>query len=171
MMKLLIGLYQPSGGTIEVDGKVISDDMLEAYRNMFAVVFSDYHLFKKLYGMMETAQTRIDGLLDLLEIRDKTLVSTGEFSTLDLSGGQRKRIALLVALLEDRPVIVLDEWAADQDPVFRRKFYEEMLPELKRQGKTIVAITHDDQYYRLADRQIKLEYGRIASDLGGGSRA
>jgi putative ATP-binding cassette transporter len=171
MMKLLIGLYQPSGGTIEVDGKPISDEMLEAYRNMFAVVFSDYHLFKKLYGMMEMAQAKIDALLDLLEIRDKTQVSAGEFSTLDLSGGQRKRIALLVALLEDKPVIVLDEWAADQDPVFRRKFYEEMLPELKRQGKTIVAITHDDQYYRLADRQIKLEYGRIASDLGGGSRA
>ena len=171
LIKLLIGLYQPSSGVIEVDGKPIDDTMLEAYRNMFAVVFSDYHLFKRLYGMMEASQERIDGLLGLLEIRDKTKVVAGEFETLDLSGGQRKRLALLVALLEDRPVVVLDEWAADQDPVFRRKFYEEMLPELKRQGKTIIAITHDDQYYRLADRRIKMEYGRIASDQGGGSRA
>lgn len=171
LIKLLIGLYQPSSGSIEVDGKPIDDAMLEAYRNMFAVVFSDYHLFKRLYGMMEASQERIDGLLDLLEIRDKTKVVAGEFETLDLSGGQRKRLALLVALLEDRPVVVLDEWAADQDPVFRRKFYEEMLPELKRLGKTIIAITHDDQYYRLADRQLKMEYGRIAADQGGGSRA
>jgi putative ATP-binding cassette transporter len=106
-----------------------------------------------------------------LEIEDKTRVQDGEFTTLDLSGGQRKRLALLVAMLEDRPIIVLDEWAADQDPVFRKKFYEVILPELKRQGKTIIAITHDDRYFEGADRQLKLEDGQIAADIGEGSHA
>jgi putative ATP-binding cassette transporter len=135
------------------------------------VVFSDFHLFKRLFGLTDALPATIDALLHLLEIEDKTKVQDGEFTTLDLSGGQRKRLALLVAMLEDRPVIVLDEWAADQDPVFRRKFYEVILPELKRQGKTIIAITHDDRYFEGADRQLKLEDGQIAADIGEGSHA
>jgi putative ATP-binding cassette transporter len=164
LIKLLVGLYRPTAGVIRVDGKVVDEQTLDGYRNLFAVVFSDYHLFARLYGMMDATQARIDALLQRLEIEDKTRVVNGEFDTLDLSGGQRKRVALLVALLEDRPIIVLDEWAADQDPVFRRKFYQEMLPELKRQGKTIIAITHDDQYFGTADRQLRMEYGQVATD-------
>lgn len=169
LIKLLVGLYRPMAGTIEIDGRPVDERMLEPYRNMFAVVFSDYHLFKRLFGMMDAAQLRIDALLQLLEINDKTHVVNGTFDTLDLSGGQRKRVALVVAMLEDRPIIVLDEWAADQDPVFRKKFYEELLPELKRQGKTIIAITHDDQYFRLADRRLALEYGQVVADVAGAS--
>jgi putative pyoverdin transport system ATP-binding/permease protein len=171
LIKLLTGLYRPSSGLIRLDGRVVDEQSVDGYRNMFAVVFSDYHLFKRLFGLMDAAQAQIDALLDLLEIRDKTKVEKGVFGTLDLSGGQRKRVALLVALIEDRPIVVLDEWAADQDPVFRKKFYEEMLPELKRQGKTVIAITHDDHYFRVADRQLKLEYGQVAADVRGTSNA
>jgi putative pyoverdin transport system ATP-binding/permease protein len=171
LMRLLIGLYRPTTGVIKVDGKVVDEKTIDAYRNTFAVVFSDFHLFRRLYGMMEAAQEKIDALLARLEIQDKTRVVNGVFDTLDLSGGQRKRIALVVALLEDRPAIDLDEWAADQDPVFRKKFYEEMLVELKRRGKTIIAITHDDHYFHLADRQIRMEYGQVAADIRGQSHA
>lgn len=164
LIKLLVGLYRPTSGTITIDSVPVDEHNLAAYRDMFAVVFSDYHLFKRLFGMMETAQDRIDGLLHLLEMEHKTSVKDGEFDTLDLSGGQRKRIALMVALLEDKPIIVLDEWAADQDPQFREKFYRIMLPELKRQGKTIIAVTHDDRYFDIADREIALQYGQIALD-------
>lgn len=167
LIKLLVGLYRPTAGTIDVDGRVVDEKTLEAYRNMFAVVFSDYHLFARLFGLMHAVQSRIDALLELLEIAGKTHVVNGVFDTLDLSGGQRKRVALLVAMLEDRPILVLDEWAADQDPVFRKKFYEEMLPELKRQGKTIIAITHDDHYFGLADRRLTLEYGQVVADVAG----
>ncbi|MBP7063499.1 MAG: cyclic peptide export ABC transporter [Ferrovibrio sp.] len=167
LMKLLVGLYRPLSGRIEVDGQAVTDEDVEAYRNLFATVFSDFHLFKRLFGLFDADQEKIDALLNLLEIQNKTAVADGEFSTLDLSGGQRKRIALLVALLENRQIIVLDEWAADQDPYFRRKFYEELLPELRRQGKTIICITHDDSYFHLADRQLKLEYGQLATDTGG----
>jgi len=171
LMRLLIGLYRPTTGVIRIDGKVVDEKSIDAYRNTFAVVFSDFHLFRRLYGMMEAAQEKIDALLAKLEIEGKTRVTNGVFDTLDLSGGQRKRVALVVALLEDRPAVVLDEWAADQDPVFRKKFYDEMLVELKRRGKTIIAITHDDHYFHVADRQIRMEYGQVAADTRGQSHA
>ena len=118
----------------------------------------------------------VERWLGRLEIGDKTGVVDGAFSTLDLSAGQRKRIALLVALLEDRPIVVLDEWAADQDPEFRRKFYRELLGELKLIGKTVIAITHDDRYFDAADRHLRMEGGRLVSDTnkvasGGSSEA
>jgi putative pyoverdin transport system ATP-binding/permease protein len=99
-----------------------------------------------------------------MQIADKTAFDGGRFSTLDLSSGQRKRLALIVALLEDRPILVLDEWAADQDPHFRQYFYETMIPDLKARGKTVIAATHDDRYFHVADRVIKLEYGEQLRD-------
>lgn len=170
LIRLLVGLYRPTTGVIEVDGRPVDEQTLAGYRDMFAAVFSDFYLFKRLFGLMDASQARIDALLQRLEIEDKTRVTDGTFETLDLSGGQRKRIALLVAILEDRPIVVLDEWAADQDPVFRKKFYEELLPELKRQGKTIIAITHDDHYFHVADRQLKMEYGQLVADVEGARR-
>jgi putative ATP-binding cassette transporter len=88
-------------------------------------------------------------------------VTDGTFSTVNLSRGQRKRLALLTAYLEDRPIFVFDEWAADQDPVFRKIFYLRLLPELKQRGKTVLAITHDDRYFAHADRIVKLEVGQV----------
>ena len=98
-----------------------------------------------------------------MQIEDKTLFEDGRFTTLELSSGQRKRLALVVALLEDRPILVLDEWAADQDPPFRKFFYEQILADLKRQGKTVIAVTHDDRYFSVADRIVKMEYGQLSA--------
>jgi putative ATP-binding cassette transporter len=98
------------------------------------------------------------------QLDDKTGVSDGEFSTLDLSGGQRRRLALVVSLLEQRPILLLDEWTAEQDPDFRRKFYQELLPQLMQAGATVVAITHDDRYLAQLDlpaRRIRMDEGRI----------
>ena len=103
-------------------------------------------------------------MLALLEMGDKLGVENGAFTTIDLSAGQRKRAAMLACVLERRPILVLDEWAADQDPHFRRKFYEVILPWLRRQGFTIVAVTHDDRYFHHADRRIHLREGRIVED-------
>ncbi len=68
---------------------------------------------------------------------------------------------MIIALLENRPLLLLDEWTADQDPQFRLFFYTQLLPKLKSQGKTIVLINHDDRYFSTADRVIKMEYGQI----------
>ncbi len=102
--------------------------------------------------------------LERLEIAHKVSIRDGAFSTTDLSTGQRKRLALLNAWLEERPVLVFDEWAADQDPVFRRVFYTELLPELKALGKTIIVISHDDRYFAIADQLIRMQAGRVVSE-------
>lgn len=163
-LKLLTALYHPHQGVIRVDGKVIRPESAEAYRSLFSTVFTDYHLFDRLYGLFETEQQEIDHTIAYLELTGKTRVSGGRFETLDLSGGQRKRLALLVSMIEDRPICVFDEMAADQDPPFRRKFYEEILPALRRDGRTIIAVTHDDKYFKTADRLVKMDEGRFVSD-------
>jgi len=161
LLKLLTGLYRPGSGTIRVNGGLLDEAHLEVYHDLLAVVFSDFHLFRRLYGIRGATPERIRELLEVLEIDDKTQVEGDAFTTTDLSSGQRKRLALLVAILEDRPVLVFDEWAADQDPHFRRKFYEELLPDLRRHGKTIVAVTHDDRYYGVADRLFVMRDGQL----------
>jgi putative ATP-binding cassette transporter len=161
-LKILTSLYYPEAGAILVDGKPLRPSSYAAYRALFSPIFVDYYLFEVLYGLRPVEEERADELLRLLEINDKTSVIDGErFSNVDLSTGQRKRLALLISMLEDRPIQVLDEWAADQDPAFRRFFYETLLPDLKKRGKTIIAATHDDHYFHVADRVLKMENGRL----------
>lgn len=163
LVKMLTGLYRPQHGTILVDGVPVDRSTAQSYRNLFSVIFSDFHLFRKLYGLDGVTPERVADLLEWLEIAGKTAVADGTFQTLDLSSGQRKRVGLLVSLLEDRPLLVFDEWAADQDPPFRRKFYTEIIPHLKAQGRTVIAITHDDRYFDCCDRAVRIEEGRIAT--------
>ena len=163
-MRVLAGLYPPDSGEITLDGMRINDDTRDAYRALMSAIFFDNHLFRRLYGIPETEPAEIDRLLTQFRIADKTSLSDGEFSTLDLSGGQRRRLALIVSLLEKRPILLLDEWTAEQDPEFRRKFYDELLPQMKQAGLTVVVITHDDRYLDELDlpaRRIRMDEGRI----------
>jgi len=163
-LKVFAGLYAPDSGEIILDGKRIDDTRRDAYCALMSAIFVDYHLFQRLYGIPEPEPAETDRLLTEFQLEDKTGISHGEFRTLDLSSGQRKRLALIVGLLEKRPILLLDEWTADQDPEFRRKFYHELLPELLRAGTTIVAITHDDRYLdelHLPARRIRMDEGRI----------
>jgi putative pyoverdin transport system ATP-binding/permease protein len=169
LAKLITGLYVPSQGTIVWDGQVVDHHNRETYRQLFTTVFSDFFLFERLLGLTAAANiTDLDHLdqqaqiyLHNLHLHTKVQVEAGVLSTLALSQGQRKRLALLTAYLEDRPVYLFDEWASDQDPFFREVFYRQLLPELKQRGKTILVISHDDRYFDIADRLIKLEYGQI----------
>ena len=160
-LKLLTALYYPSGGVIRVDGEGLSPANYRAYRGLFSAVFAEYHLFRQPYGLEVEAGERLRELLVEMEIENKVHLVNGEFDTLELSSGQKKRLALAVSQLEDRPIYVFDEWAADQDPQFRRKFYEEVLSLLSEQGKTIVAVTHDDRYFGHAERLYKMEEGQF----------
>jgi len=159
-VKLLVGLY-PASGRVMIDENRVS---LSGHRHLFSAVFSDFHLFDALYGVEKPDERQIRDMLARMRLTGKTDYADGRFTTLDLSAGQRRRLALVVALHEDRPIFVFDEWAADQDPDFRRWFYEELLPSLKEQGKTVLAVTHDDGYYHLADRVITMRDGKIADD-------
>ncbi|HKR45573.1 MAG TPA: cyclic peptide export ABC transporter, partial [Paraburkholderia sp.] len=165
LIKLLLGLYEPDAGALLVDGEPVRAADLDAWRQLFSVVFSDYYLFDTLLRGEDSRRAQAQRYLEQLALAHKVSVRDGAFSTTDLSTGQRKRLALVHAYLENRPVMVLDEWAADQDPTFRRVFYAEILPDLKRQGKTLIVISHDDRYFDAADRCIRLEDGRIVEEL------
>jgi putative ATP-binding cassette transporter len=162
LAKLIVGLYAPEQGYITVDGEPVDEAGRDRYRQRFSVVFSDFFLFEHLLGLpADGLDAQASALLKALQLDHKVTIEDGRFSTLDLSQGQRKRLALLVAYLEDRPFYVFDEWAADQDPLFKDVFYRQMLPALKARGKTVLVITHDDRYFDLADRLIQLDYGRL----------
>jgi putative pyoverdin transport system ATP-binding/permease protein len=165
LAKLLIGLYRPEQGEIRLDGKPILDHNLEDYRQLFSVVFNDFHLFEGLLGLDRAElDEQAREYLEMLQLEKKVEIREGILSTTKLSQGQRKRLALLTAYLEDRSIYVFDEWAADQDPYFKKTFYDQLLPDLRRRGKTLVVISHDDRYYDRADRLVKLSDGRLERD-------
>jgi putative pyoverdin transport system ATP-binding/permease protein len=163
-LKVLAGLYMPSAGSIALDGAHITPATLEWYREHFSVVFADCFVFGKLLGL-GPASPELDAAthryLRLLEIEHKVDVHGGVLTTTDLSQGQRRRLALVTAYLEDRPFYVFDEWAADQDPAYKEVFYTKLLPELRARGKGVIVITHDDRYFHLGDRIMKLADGRV----------
>jgi putative ATP-binding cassette transporter len=160
-LKLFTALYQPTAGSILVDDMQIGPANVQSYRDLFAAIFSDFYLFEKLHGLAQVAPQRVNALLQLMGLAHKTAFSGGRFTHTHLSTGQRKRLALVVAYLEDKPVYVFDEVAADQDVQFRGYFYETLLPELKRVGKTVVVVTHDDRYFHIADRVLAMDYGKL----------
>jgi putative ATP-binding cassette transporter len=163
LAKLITGLYVPEAGEILINGEPVTNASREAYRRYFSAVFSDFHLFESLLGAPSDPATlaRIQRYLTRLHLDRKITITGGRFSTTNLSAGQRKRLALLAAYIEDRPLYVFDEWAADQDPTFKAVFYEELLPEIRRDGKTVLVITHDDRYFGAADRILRLETGKL----------
>lgn len=165
LAKLITGLYIPESGEIMVDGKLIDKESREWYRQQFAVVFSDFYLFESLLGLGNSnLETQTQDYLIKLELDHKVQVKDGVLSTTALSQGQRKRLGLLTAYLEDRPIYLFDEWASDQDPVFKEIFYTQLLPELKKRGKTVLVISHDDRYFHSCDRIVKLDYGKVEYD-------
>jgi putative ATP-binding cassette transporter len=161
LIKLLLGLYTPTSGSLLFNDRPIREEQLDDYRQLFSAVFSDYFLFEDLLTGDTALADHATRYLERLDIAHKVRIENGTFSTTDLSTGQRKRLALVHAYLEQRPIMMFDEWAADQDPTFRRVFYTELLPDLKAQGKTLIVVSHDDRYFDAADRIIRLEHGKI----------
>jgi putative ATP-binding cassette transporter len=161
LIKLLLGLYAPHEGEIVLDGEPVTASNRDDYRQLFTTVFADYYLFDDLLQDGQALPEDAGKYLQRLEIAHKVQIRDGAFTTTDLSTGQRKRLALVNAWLEKRPVLVFDEWAADQDPTFRRIFYTELLPDLKRLGKTIIVISHDDRYFDIADQLVRLQAGKV----------
>jgi cyclic peptide transporter len=160
--KIVMGLYPLSGGRLRVNGKPVQDQ--QAYFQRFSAVMQDYHLFDTVapkHGA-PIGDEQVAALIAQLRLADKVQVSGGRLSTTDLSYGQRKRLALLVAYCDNSDVYVFDEWAADQDPEFREFFYKQFLPDMKRKGKTLLVVSHDDRYFHLADKIVKFERGQIA---------
>ncbi|SDU33316.1 cyclic peptide export ABC transporter [Stappia sp. ES.058] len=171
LISLLTGLRRPDAGEILLDGQVVKDVDLIRYRGLFSAVFSEFHLFSRLYGLSEDERADIPRHLADLDLAHRVSVTEESFSTLALSTGQKRRLALSVALAEKRPIIVLDEFAADQDPVRRALFYDVLVPQMARDGHLVLAVTHDEHRFTQCDRLIRMEAGQIVSDerLNGGA--
>jgi putative ATP-binding cassette transporter len=161
LLKLIAGLYYPTSGDVLLDGEKITGANSPDYREFFAVVFNEPYLMKRLYGLQDFDPELEKTLLAELGLDHKTALSDGRFSTTRLSTGQRKRLSYAISRLRDREIYIFDEFAADQDPQFRAYFYTRLLPALKRDGKTVIAVTHDDRWFGAGDRLLKLEYGKI----------
>ena len=163
-VKMLAGLYPPQTGDMRLNGEPVSAENQEWYRQHFSVIFSDFFLFKKLLGIdPSVARRSAHECLRTLKMDHKVRIEDNAFSTVDLSQGQRKRLALVTALLEERPFCVFDEWAADQDPQYKQIFYGHLLQDLRRRGKGVIVVTHDDRYFHLGDRVLKLEEGTLVA--------
>lgn len=162
MMKAFTRLYEPQSGVILWDGAPVEAGNVADYRALFSAVFSDFHLFDRLYGLPECDEDEVNALLTDLGIAHKTEYRDGMFTNTNLSTGQRKRLALAVAVLENRPILMLDELGADQDPEFRQRFYNELIPGWQKEGRTLVIVSHEDQYFHVADRTIVLADGQAA---------
>ena len=161
MLRLITGLYRADSGRFLFNGQ---EHDIRLYRELFSAVFTDFHLFDRLYGMGDIDKAKLDDLLRRFQLEKRVKYADGKFSTLDLSTGQKKRLAMIITIIEDKPIYIFDEWAAEQDPYFREYFYTTLLPEFKEQGKTVIAVTHDDRYLHLADRELRMEYGQLVTE-------
>ena len=159
--RLCVGLLHPDSGDIRVDGVRLDRRAIAGFRELFSAVFTDFHLFDRLYGLERVDPARVNALLVEMKLAHKVRFKDGCFGNIDLSTGQRKRLGLVVALLEDRPIVVFDEWSADQDAEFRDHFYTKTLAQLRAQGKTCLIVTHDERYWPCADRVVALDLGVI----------
>lgn len=160
-LKVLTGLYRADRGALAVDGVAVSPATMPAYRALFATIFSDFTLFDRIYGVDAIDPARVQALLDELDLSHKTAFVDGRFTELDLSTGQRKRLAMVAALLRDRPIHVFDEWSAEQDPEHREWFHRTLLPRLAAAGSIVVAVTHDAAFFDVADRVVHFDLGRV----------
>lgn len=165
LVQLMTGLLQPTSGGLWINGQRLAADQVQAWRDSISTVFSDGHLFSRLYGLPAESMANAKFWISRLGLQSSVSFENGAFSRLDLSTGQRKRLALIVAILEDKPVMILDEWAADQDPQWRKVFYDELLPQFRSEGRLVVCITHDDAWFHIADQRLHMTEGRlVASD-------
>lgn len=164
LLRVLTALYHETAGGILYNGRPLAAQERQAYREQFAAVFSDFYLFRELLGHRGAGPQAVHAWLQRLDLADKTRFAEDEFSTVELSAGQRKRLAFAVAMLDNRPIVVLDEFGAEQDPEHRRSFYRDLIPLLRKQGKTVIVVTHDDTYFDAGDRVLKMDFGRIVSE-------
>lgn len=161
LLKLLAGLYEPEAGELFLNDMPVGPGNRAAYRERVSAIFSDFHVFPKLYGLDAIPNERVLDLLNDLDLGDRTDFRERTFTNINLSTGQRKRLALLVSELEERPIRLYDEVAADQDPAFRRHYYEALLPRLKDAGRAVVVVSHDHRFFPVADRRYRMDCGRL----------
>ncbi|WP_424962260.1 cyclic peptide export ABC transporter [Ekhidna sp.] len=162
LAKLLLGLYEPISGKLFYKGQEITSNNISTYRSCFSAVFVDSYLFEEFLNVDKAHLEKFgEQLLKMFELHHKVKIKNNRFTTKNLSEGQKKRLALIISILENKDIYLFDEWAANQDPQFKEVFYKEVLPMLQGMNKTLIVITHDEKYFTMADRVLKLRDGKI----------
>lgn len=162
LSKIISLHYIPATGSVSFDETTINSKNIVPARTKISVIYSNYYLFRTLYREHTDSDVkRINDYLEKFGLKGKTEFINGEFTTIKLSDGQRRRLALLVALLEDKDIYIFDEWAADQDPEYKKLFYTDILPSIRALNKLVIVITHDDRYFNCADEVIFMNEGRL----------
>ncbi len=166
LLKLITGLYSPSDGRIEIDESVLDKKYMAWYREQFSAVFFDFHLFRKQFLLAVNAdREKVIYWMNLFGLNVALLESSAWLGAIPLSQGQQRRLALISALISDRKFFVFDEWAADQDKQYREFFYHELIPNLKRQGKCVIVVSHDESFFDVADKFVKMDKGKVIVDV------
>ncbi|MFA0812844.1 cyclic peptide export ABC transporter [Microbulbifer epialgicus] len=162
LAKLISLHYIPEQGEISFGSNIVTDENRDALRQSISAIYSDFYLFTELFGFNDRDIDYVANMyIDDLGLRGKVSIKEGKFSTTELSDGQKKRLALLIAYLEDREIFIFDEWAADQDPKFKGIFYKKIIPSLIKMNKIVIVISHDDRYFDNADKLIKMSAGKV----------
>lgn len=179
LIKLIMRLYDVSGGKISLGGKDIRDYKLQEFREYFGVVFQDYQLLAATIGenvlMDLVKEGHKEKILDALkksgfEERLQTLpngVDTSlsrEFDKkgVNLSGGESQKVAIARVFPKDCKMVILDEPSSALDPISEYNVNQSMLHAAK--DKTVIFISHRLSTTRLADRIFMLENGRIIEE-------
>jgi putative ABC transport system ATP-binding protein len=176
LVNMLTGIDSPSQGAIEVAGARLhqmSQEQLAVWRGRsVGIIFQFFHLLPTLtvaenvvlpmdfarHGRSNERLRRALELLEQLGIADQA----GKLPA-DLSGGQQQRAAIARALANDPPLIVADEPTGNLDSTTSDQVMT-LLAAFARQGKTVVAVTHERDLGRFFDRIVSLRDGRIESD-------
>lgn len=166
LLKLITGLYSPKSGIIRVDDQILTEMDQHRFRNYFSIIFTNFYLFDRLYGMPSVDREEIHRLLKEMKLEGKTHYVKGRFTnTTNLSTGQKKRLALIVALMEDKPIYIFDEVAADQDPTFRQHFYQHTVKRLAERGKIVILVSHDEAYFpqnECEGKVVRMDFGQLS---------
>jgi putative pyoverdin transport system ATP-binding/permease protein len=163
LLNLIAGLHDPKSGEITLNGRPLEKRGMGSYRAGISAIFAKYHVFRTLFGLGHIHDRDVSATIIKVNLSGQTGVIKGVFTRMELSAGQKRRLALAVSLLENRDILILDEFVQDQDPNQRAFLFEQLLPELKEKGKTIILSTHDLAWTKACDKLVRLENGKIAS--------
>jgi putative ABC transport system ATP-binding protein len=163
----------PSGGRVVIDGRDTAD-LCEAERSLFRLkklgyVFQDYALLPSLTALENVlvplkmlgydngeAVVKAKKALDLVDLSDRYHYRPGQ-----LSGGQQQRVSIARAIGNEPDILFADEPTANLDSVVSRVIMD-VLKDIHKRGQTIVLITHDPDFVKLADVELKLVDGRFS---------
>lgn len=179
MIKLLLGLYEPTAGHIYIDGVDIRELSDEERRKVFSVIFQDYQSYQlslrenvalgdisKLHDDAKIKAALDDaGIGELPKMNDKGLdLNLGKIYSdgIDVSGGQWQRIAMARSYISDARFVIMDEPTAALDPIAESKMYERFADVLSKRGA--IMISHRLASAKMADKIFVLSGGTVAEE-------